>query len=143
MRVLLAGALVVVALALSAVPASTDSYLDQRSNTCRPEGGIACAYGLVVTYWHRPGSLQRAVSWVYVTRSPANTHNMARWWYRAPGGQARVGGARRRGTRVQSWTEITWGSGGHRRTGPVLSAGTQICAEFNYSATTRPCVTLK
>ncbi|WP_159048026.1 hypothetical protein [Streptomyces sp. WM6378] len=46
-RALLAGALAVVAFA--AAPASTDSSVDQRANTCRPEGGIACAYGLVVT----------------------------------------------------------------------------------------------
>ncbi|MFI6475941.1 hypothetical protein ACIBL5_37605 [Streptomyces sp. NPDC050516] len=48
MRALLAGALAVVALAFAAAPASTDSSVDQRANTCRPEGGIACAYGLVV-----------------------------------------------------------------------------------------------
>ncbi|WP_159047595.1 hypothetical protein [Streptomyces sp. WM6378] len=34
------------------------------------------------------------------------------------------------------------GSGGRSRTGPVLAAGTQICAEFNYAAIARPCLTL-
>ena len=96
-----------------------------------------------VTYWRRPGAGQRTVSWVYATRSPAKSQSMARWWYRKPGDRARVGGSWRQGKTVASWTEIAWGPGGHGRTGPVLVAGTQICAEFNYGATTRPCVTLK
>lgn len=142
-RALWAAALAVAALAVAVAPATSDTYVDERANVCRAEAGNPCANGLVVTYWHRPGSRQRAVSWVYATRSPANTNNLARWWYRAPGDGARVGGTWHRGKRVQSWTEITWGSGGHGFTGPLLSAGTRICAEFNYGATTKPCVTLK
>ncbi|WP_438289621.1 hypothetical protein [Streptomyces sp. HUAS TT7] len=38
---------------------------------------------------------------------------------------------------------VPWGSGGHDRVGPGLPAGSRICAEFNYGATTRPCITLR
>ncbi|KOU36325.1 hypothetical protein [Streptomyces sp. WM6378] len=78
-RAFLVGALAVATLACATMPASTDSCVDQRANTCRPGGGIACAYGLVVTSWHRSRSSRRTVSWVYATRSPASTNNLARW----------------------------------------------------------------
>ncbi|MFI6689205.1 hypothetical protein [Streptomyces sp. NPDC050485] len=124
-------------------PASPDAYVDERANVCRAEAGNPCAYGLVVTSWHRPGSGPRTVSWVYATRSPVNPRNLARWWYQAPGGAARVGGSWRGGRIVKSWTETTWGSGGHDHLGPELPAGSRICVEFNYGATARPCITLR
>ncbi|MFI6056346.1 hypothetical protein ACIBCO_40605 [Streptomyces violascens] len=141
-RALWAAALAVAGLAGAVAPATSGAYVDERANVCRAEAGNPCAYGLVVTSWHRPGTGPRTVSWVYATRSPAKDRNLARWWYQAPGGTARVGGSWRGGRTVKSWTEITWGSGGHDRIGPGLPAGSRICVEFNYGAIARPCITL-
>ncbi|MFJ8313618.1 MULTISPECIES: hypothetical protein [unclassified Streptomyces] len=138
-----AAALALAGLAAAVAPATSDAYVDEWTHVCRAEGDNPCAYGLIVTSWHRPGSGPRTVSWVYATRSPVNPRNQARWWYQAPGGTARVGGSWRGGRTVMSWTEIAWGSGGRDRIGPELPAGSRICVEFNYGATARPCITLR
>ncbi|MFF3982874.1 hypothetical protein [Streptomyces sp. NPDC001828] len=138
-----AGLLAAAALAVAVGPASSASYVDERANTCHAEAGNPCLYGMVVTYWHRAGSRQRTLSWIYANRSPVRSHNLARWWYQTPGGPRHVGGSWRAGKAVESWTEISWGRGRHDRVGPDLPAGSRICVEFNYGATTKPCITLK
>ncbi|MFE9404817.1 hypothetical protein ACFYNY_24155 [Streptomyces sp. NPDC006530] len=141
-RATAAGLLAVAGLAVAVAPAAPVSYVDERANVRLAEAGFPCAYGLVVTHWHRPGSQQRTISWIYATRSPARAHNLARWWYQTPGGPARAGGTWHGGKTVQTWTQITWGPGGHGRLGPDLPEGSRICTEFNYDATARPCITL-
>ncbi|MFD9822895.1 hypothetical protein [Streptomyces violascens] len=87
-----------------------------------------------------PNRRQRRREALVAPRCPSR--NLARWWYQAPGETSRAGGSWRGGRTVKSWTEITWGSGGHDRIGPGLPAGSRICVEFNYGATASPCITL-
>ncbi|MEJ8632083.1 hypothetical protein [Streptomyces sp. MS2.AVA.5] len=95
----------------------------------------------MVKYWHKKGSQQRGVGWVYASRGGVKkgAGYSARWVYKKPGGSWKAGARWKKTVNHGTFNEASWGSDGH--TGPRYPRSTRICVQFT-GVRTQACVTL-
>lgn len=125
-RLLLAAGLA----AATTAPASAASFVDKRTNACTP----GCGYGIVVKYWHKKGSAQRGVGWVYTSKSSTTKGHTyyARWLYQKPGKPMKAATSWTKGRTVGDFNEVSWGRDGH--TGPQFPRNTKVCIQYKGAA---------